>query len=75
MATTLRHPWGKNGKVITLSEYPKETILYSDQVYDFTFNIKTEDNYFGKAEIDLIKYDHRISTKKPNAEIICDKTS
>ena len=28
MVTTLRHAWGKNGKVITLSEYPKEMILY-----------------------------------------------
>ena len=64
-----------NGKVITIYLNPQYIVLYPNQIFDFTYDIKTEDNYFGRTEIELIKYNPNASSGKNNTEIICDKAN
>jgi hypothetical protein len=62
-----------NGKVTTFYTNPRVMVLYPDQNYGFEYDIKTEDNFFGKAEIQLIKYYTSTRPGKPDVEVICDK--
>jgi hypothetical protein len=54
-----------NGDIIKRLLYPEHEIFYANKIYDFTFDIYSQNSFFGQAKIELINTE---------TEIMYDKT-